>query len=530
MRTGHRCQRCGARAQLIVHHTDGEAAGANAHRLSNLEVAPPMPHRAPSTGVVACGVPGVGVATRARLILRACPTYGRLCATCWVSAFRPIPASDQTLSQNAPMTTPAVPQIAGFGYAINDPRVTPLGPFDGTDALYGFDIVIWDVARTLEFTGSYVDEDVLRRRRQELEHHLGRGNPLVIMLPSPRTRHVSGGGESFELPQGALPFELSLVAAKGSQVEVAGDSAANARLWGWAYRVVKYESYMPTPPGEPLLRIRDTTHVVASAFRHNDAVVLLLPRIRADLAYEGQSTSGRSAAGDLIDRLLELIATYRAETQLPAWSERYQLPGESDVLAAIEKRIRQQERLRRQIEQMRQQLAAIRGRKALITAQGPALEAAVDSALTALGFDLEPGPAGRTDRVIRDGEGVAVVEVKGKTKSAAERDAAQLEKWVSHHRADAGEQAKGILVVNGWLAKPLDQRPSVFPDQMMKYARDERQHCLVTGLQLLNLWAEAERSPDQCPELRGALLTTVGPLKGFDDPLSAFSTIVESRA
>ena len=48
-------------------------------------------------------------------------------------------------------------------------------------------------------------------------------------------------------------------------------------------------------------------------------------------------------------------------------------------------------------------------------------------------------------------------------KSASERNAAQLEKWVAEHTASVDddeevEAPKGILVVNAWREQPLPER------------------------------------------------------------------------
>jgi hypothetical protein len=109
----------------------------------------------------------------------------------------------------------------------------------------------------------------------------------------------------------------------------------------------------------------------------------------------------------------------------------------------------------------------------------------------------------------------AVAEIKGKAKSAAEKDAAQLEKWVATYHAEHEQQPKGILVVNGWRDVPLAQRDAkpTFPEQMLAYARG-RGHCLITGLQLLCAWIDAENDPSRAADIANEIMNTVGVYEG----------------
>ena len=148
-----------------------------------------------------------------------------------------------------------------------------------------------------------------------------------------------------------------------------------------------------------------------------------------------------------------------------------------------------------------------------MTAKGTALESTTAAALAAIGFAVEPGEPGRTDLVVRLGRRTAVVEVKGKTKGAAERDVAQAAKWVHSYFADHQTRAKGVLVVNGWMSKPLSARPPVFAGQLLKYAT-EQSLCLISGEQLLRLWIDAIERPASVPAAARAILRTVGVFDG----------------
>ena len=103
------------------------------------------------------------------------------------------------------------------------------------------------------------------------------------------------------------------------------------------------------------------------------------------------------------------------------------------------------------------------------------------------------------------------------TKSAAEKHAAQLEKWVAGSFADTGTGHKGILVVNTWRETPLDKRTEEdFPAQMIPYSVG-REHVLLTGLDLFVIAAEIYTDPAKADYWRGKILSTSGRLDGVPD-------------
>lgn len=112
--------------------------------------------------------------------------------------------------------------------------------------------------------------------------------------------------------------------------------------------------------------------------------------------------------------------------------------------------------------------------------------------------------------------------MKGLGKSAAEKHAAQLEKWVASIMED-GEQVKGILVANTWRDVPLAERTAEsFPSQMLPYAKS-RGHCLITGLQLFVILDEVEKDPSRASYWRQKILGTAGVLGGCDDRRAAIT-------
>jgi len=109
-------------------------------------------------------------------------------------------------------------------------------------------------------------------------------------------------------------------------------------------------------------------------------------------------------------------------------------------------------------------------------------------------------------------EKVAVVEIKGvDRKSAAESHARQLEQWVSaYDAAHEDVKAKGILIVNTFKDTPLRDRTEVsFPTQMRPYS-EAREHCLMTGLQLLGIYLDYKDNEVKKQEMIERIFATKG--------------------
>lgn len=221
-----------------------------------------------------------------------------------------------------------------------------------------------------------------------------------------------------------------------------------------------------------------------------------------------------------MEGIVDLVSSLRqgeADYSLPAWAELYRLKGEAEAVARLAKAGESVERARKKQDAARHALAELEERKVLFTGTGPALETQARRAFERLGCEVEEGDTGRADLLIRSGDRVAVVEVKGLTKSAKESDAAQLEKWVSIHLEREGIQPKGILVVNAFVETELrDRTEASFPDQMLDYCLS-RGHCLLTGGQLLKASTQASNDPVVATALVDSIFDCVGIYDRYQD-------------
>lgn len=447
-----------------------------------------------------------------------------------------------------------------FGY---DPAT--FARFGSSTSCFDFDLVIWDPASVI-YSGLYsfgglggdreyrglpnLDESSsvrlradIGRRRTEFTEFVAAGRTLVVIVRPPQRfyydtgeRTYSGTGRNRRTTVHvaeddvwrALPIDVTVTPAGGKNLQFVGPGAF-APIWRQFKEILRYEAVVSAPRLVPLFKVAGSDRVAGGTLTvKTEGRIILLPapefpdEDEGDLEDDGSRAISSSAIEgepplackfqNAIEELAMSLAGSDIEA-LPEWVRQYALVGEVALQAAVVDKERQLKELRTELSESQAAVAKLERRKLLVTGSGRGLELEVRDALEALGGEVSEPEPGRDDWRVTFPEGNAVVEVKGLIKSAGEKDAAQLEKWVANHLEETGVEAKGILVANGWRDVPLDKRTEpVFPDQMLKYSK-ARGHCLVTGVQLLGIWQEVEARPDKAAAWRTKLLTTTGRLK-----------------
>jgi hypothetical protein len=454
-------------------------------------------------------------------------------------------------------------QILSVDFAFYDDR-TVNTEYSSTHTLLEHEVVIWrpeymlnEYGTTESYEGDLCLDDSgsaqyrrdLRRRTRDMREFLELGRTLVILLPRPRQFYIATGEmrndgtrakpnvkrivQARQLSE-ALPLPSTLHAASGKAFEVVGD-AAFAKFWRAVGDQFVYETFCEVEDSEPLLRVPGTERVVAARAEVAGGTVLYLPYLvvdepdvdeqeddesdeeyfeRWDLANSGLQEENDGA---LIDALLEYVGGGSATAEpLPAWVDRVILPREQRAKEKADQAARKAEAARAKAEEARSEVSRVRAKKALIALDGTGLEEAVAAAFEELGGTITTGAPGRADRILEWKGKKAVLEVKGSVKSASERNAAQLEKWVAEHTvsADDDEPPKGVLVVNAWRELPLPERDkAAFPNQMLAYS-EARGHCLLEGTQLLTALVTATNQAKRAAFL-DAIFKTNGVLEGW---------------
>lgn len=448
--------------------------------------------------------------------------------------------------------------------------------FRSAVSMYDYDVVMWSPSRSLSSYTSYgstyqglpslgeassaaLVRDVARRRSEFLEF-IKLGRTVVVFVPGDtkvyvdtgqreysgtgRNRHTTTIVKPFDL-MGAVPATLKLIQASGLDMVPANDIVGplyRSTSDLWAYRSI----IEGADTIRPLLYIKGTTKIVAGMIREKNSggLLLLLPELLLDYDYEDsdeyeddeddelEEVEEASSAPPTVSAeqqggssevlvgliLLDWIASLRGEPEsvTPEWAAKLRFPTEVERLEDLERLEASMSEVLGKIDVLKAAQAEDEQWKRLVFASGDALEREVQRAFSLFGFSVEDRQIGRSDLRATWNGALAVIEVKGVSKSAGERNAAQLEKWVSDEVAE-GRSAKGILVVNAWRDRPIEDRTQhAFPDQMLPYS-EQRGHCLVTGLQLLVMVRTCLTDPTRCEEVAQTLMEAVGPVAGWDD-------------
>lgn len=451
-------------------------------------------------------------------------------------------------------------RAASVGYEFRDPRVEDI-EFGSNQTLLGYETVLMNIdglnylydnsGRTylghasLGERASFRIREDAKRRKRELLTLLELGGTLILFLPAPEFWYVDSGNREYSgtgrnrttmhLVEemnllSTLPFSITTEVAVTQDLELrVGDPFAS--FWKSNHDYFETAAVLTEQFGETTLVISGTNEIASSIAEVEKGLVISLPQVVSPQTVEGEEGNEDGVGNEdetgpdpedvaFLDSLFDLVRALRTTSgdfEQPEWAEEYRLPGETDARERVLKANKRVARGQQELDRSERDLALHEQRKILVTGTGAALEALVEEAFVALGFDVEEGRPGRSDRIARSDGQTAVLEIKGLSKSAGERDAAQLEKWVNEHYLEYDEKVKGILVVNGWRGKPLEQRPKpVFPDQMLKYS-ESRGHCLISGLQLLGAWVEAEQNPGLAEDIRESILSSTGRYARYSD-------------
>lgn len=448
--------------------------------------------------------------------------------------------------------------VCGEGFLLFDHEGIRETSFRSDISLLDYDLVVLDLESvlssyrrdplepyyqglpSLDKNDSFRLREDIQRRASELSDMLSLGRAVAVITPSPTRcyaftgrRETSGTGRNQKVTNfvelvdlaAAFPVPVKTVAAEGSNVQLRAGWPFDA-FWRSTRNWLHYSAYFRSETGKPTFVITGTDRAVGAHVPLDKGVLVFVPDFGRLLLEEDEDAAWEREDGHLraIVELVEALQSDVGDFKLPEWADRYLLPGEEDRRTALAEREAELSAMRAAISQEKEVLAKLEEWKVLFTGTGAALQKQVQAAFEALGFDVSEGPEGRDDLVLTLGKKTAVVEVKGVSKSAAEADAAQLEKWASSHLAEHGVSAKAILVVNAFKDTPFEERKKpAFPAQMIEYST-QRGHCLITGVQLLGAVFAAQQSRTKQQSVAKKIMDTVGVFEGFDD-VATFMTL-----
>jgi len=415
--------------------------------------------------------------------------------------------------------------------------------FRSTMSLLDYDLVLWDPSllfddyseapyqptyggiKRLSNDESHRFFDELNRRRTEMNDLLENGRPLIIFVPTPTSIYYwtgkteySGTGrnqkatsiiEKFDL-NNAFPFStIDTVASDGDSIEFRGDPVFKT-YWDRMKEYHFFSAYFKSDIGKPFLFVKGTGKSVGTFIKTKKSFILLLPSINPNGDTKKET---REISKNFLESLRDLTKQLQMEIgdfNLPSWSDQYQLPTEKDQIDALSEKERGLEELTEIISKEKEKLNKLKEYKLLFSGTGKSLELVVKRVFEEIGFTVKEGKPGRDDLILDYNGKIAVVEIKGLTKSASEKNAAQLEKWVMEYLTENSIHPKGFLIINSYKNLPLNDRDQEdFPHQMLQFS-EHREHCLITTIQLLGLFLKVKEEPTQRDTLIEELFNTVG--------------------
>lgn len=427
-----------------------------------------------------------------------------------------------------------------------------ISTFDSDVSVFDFDVVIWDPEASLENYHAYStykgapslgDDESARfksdveRRKVEFTDFVDSGRHLIVTARPAQKFYVatgevttSGTGRNAARTRmvnalditSAIPYCSSgFATASGSRIATVGSGPLQEHIKRFT-KQLRYTTTISSPPGTPLATVAGTDRVIASLLRtESGGSLTLLPStvFEATWSDDGETETWPDEASAHEESLLLAVASLgdTGEVERPTWAEHFTTKKQQDASIDIAKQEQSIERARKKLSTLRSTKSRLDMRDQLYLGTGRVLELQVKEVLELLGGKITEPEPGRDDwRVDFDGR-QATVEIKGVSKSSAEKHAAQLEKWVAGALADTEVHHKGILVVNTWRAIPLSSRTEDdFPTQMIPYSTS-RNHALITGLDLFVIAAEVEANPERAEFWRRAILEVSGRLAGVPD-------------
>lgn len=281
---------------------------------------------------------------------------------------------------------------------------------------------------------------------------------------------------------------------------------------------IAYEATFSAQKVHPILKIPGTDRIVGGSICVHTGKIIFLPYLR----FFNNWYSNRE---EKINKFLDWLAEFDELSKLrennvdefPEWIDDYNIFTESKDRLCLQKLENDKVELQKQIDAQNERLALLKKYKGLFTSTGEQLENVIKEVFGNMGFRFFSAEEKRTDVIAKYNDIDVVMEIKGLTGSAAEKNAAQLEKWASDFIDKNEKSAKPLLVVNAFRELPLEQRTdAAFPNQMQSYSKS-RNHCLITTTQLLCLFIEITENPDCKDERIKELLNTVGIYNRYKD-------------
>jgi hypothetical protein len=271
---------------------------------------------------------------------------------------------------------------------------------------------------------------------------------------------------------------------------------------------VSYKFWLVQHPGTTIATVAKTETPVSIQIPIQKGNIIVLPSItnktNAEIAviFSEYDQFLKASKEDEVNRI-----------NLPDWVKQYTLGSESLELNKLSILKEKRTAIEKKIADQNDVLTYYDNLKQLIFASGNELEQIVESLFKEIGYQIEAKGKGKDDIIMSHLDEVAVVEIKGVKGSGAEKHAAQLMKWVNNYHIEKDNNPKGILLVNAFNSKPINERTEdAFPNQMLPYCKQQR-FCLLTSIQLLEIYLDFKDGKITFESIHNLLFATEGVLQ-----------------
>lgn len=202
---------------------------------------------------------------------------------------------------------------------------------------------------------------------------------------------------------------------------------------------------------------------------------------------------------------------------LPSWCNSYILPHDFEIGGDIQNLEKEINGIKDKISKHKDLIWKSEQRKILFSGSGKEMEDQVKDILEEMGCTFMGGLQDGEGLIFKYNDRIAVVETKGVSGGALEKHAIQLEKAIIEYYSSHEIMPKGVLVVNVYKDTPLDDRNvAPFPSNLISYS-EKRDHCLITGLQLLGLYIDCKDNPDKKAQVIASIFSTSGVFGYYQD-------------
>ena len=221
-----------------------------------------------------------------------------------------------------------------------------------------------------------------------------------------------------------------------------------------------------------------------------------------------------------LNLLLEDTKRSIGDFGLPSWCNSYTLPTpahEFELRGDIQNIEKEINSIKDKINKHKDLIWKSEQRKILFAGSGKEMEDQVKDILEEMGCTFMGGLQDGEGLIFKYNDRIAVVETKGVSGGALEKHAIQLEKAIIEYYSSHEIMPKGVLVVNVYKDTPLDDRNvAPFPSNLISYS-EKRDHCLITGLQLLGLYIDRKDNPDKKAQVIASIFSTSGVFGYYQD-------------